>query len=238
MGRRQSSRHSLSADYRRNPAQDFGTPVNPFGCWIGGATPTSLCGKGRKTSRGYQAMLDRLTSHHDRGAAAPKAAAATLSGLVVNDVTDTGAALAWLPVAAPKAIPSAAPAAPMRALSQSARSRDELWRCRSKPATSYIYQVTATIGGSERPGSVSDNRDDASRAAPLRRTRHLPRRPIEHQGAVRPSPERERRRFRATGFLVSSATRSSRIAAASPRRCAWTKPLRRRDRGLPRSPPP
>jgi hypothetical protein len=79
-----------------NPVLDFGTPHNPFGCWDWwGYTNFNYAVRAGRQISTIKAVLDRLTS----GSAQSRAPADGVapSGVVVNDVSDTGAAIAWSP---------------------------------------------------------------------------------------------------------------------------------------------
>jgi hypothetical protein len=98
-------------------------------------------------------MLDRLTSGPRPNAAAPADAAPF--GIVINDVSNTGAAIAWTPAAGAQTYTvnragggdnSFAPIG-----SVSGHSFGDL---SLRPATPYRYNVTVTLsGGSEGPSS-------------------------------------------------------------------------------------
>ncbi|HYZ40131.1 MAG TPA: hypothetical protein VE687_05820, partial [Stellaceae bacterium] len=97
-------------------------------------------------------MLDRLTSRHLQNPAAPADAAPF--GMVLNDVSNTGAAIAWTPA------PDAQTYTVNRAGgdnsftpigSVSGQSFGDL---SLSPATAYRYKVTVTLsGGTEGPSS-------------------------------------------------------------------------------------
>jgi hypothetical protein len=79
-----------------NPATDFGTPLNPYGCWDWwGYTNFNYAVKAGRQITAIKAMLDRLTSGHISTKAAQAADGAAPTGLTVNDVSDSGVALAW-----------------------------------------------------------------------------------------------------------------------------------------------
>ena len=101
-------------------------------------------------------MLDRLTSGYVQSpAAAPTTPAAPL-GVLVNDVSDTGAAIAWKPVTGAQTYTV-----------YRAHDRDDNFVALGsvsgpsfgdtglRPATSYAYRVTATAGGGEGPSSAA-----------------------------------------------------------------------------------
>src|SRR5271165_4559072 len=74
-------------------------PQNPFGCWDWwGYTNFNYAVKAGRQIATIKAMLDRLTSGHVQNPGAAASGAAP-SGIVVNDVSDTGVAIAWSPVA-------------------------------------------------------------------------------------------------------------------------------------------
>ncbi|MBV8736649.1 MAG: hypothetical protein JO007_05210 [Alphaproteobacteria bacterium] len=77
-----------------NPAEF--EPLNPFGCWDWwGYTNFNYAVKAGRQISTIKAMLDRLTSRYVPN----QAAQAMAAGIVINDVSDTGAALAWSPLA-------------------------------------------------------------------------------------------------------------------------------------------
>ena len=99
-------------------------------------------------------MLYRLT----RGDVSSQSARVTdgpaPNGLRVNDISDAAVALAWTPVAGA-----------LTYTAYRARGRSELYGNRHgrrpsfsdaglRPATSYVYKLTANTGGRERPAST------------------------------------------------------------------------------------
>src|SRR5437588_3311802 len=81
-----------------DPTTDSFTPLNPFGCWDWwGYTNFNYAVKAGRQITTIKAMLDRLTSGHLQNPAMPADAAPF--GIVVNDASDTGAAIAWSRVA-------------------------------------------------------------------------------------------------------------------------------------------
>jgi hypothetical protein len=137
-----------------NPATDPFTPVNPFGCWDWwGYTNFNYAVKAGRQISTIKAMLDRLTSGHLQNPAAPADAAPF--GIVVNDVSDTGAAIAWTPVAGAqnykinRAGGGDSSFTPIGSVS--GQSFGDLGL---HPATPYRYKVTVTLtGGTEGPSS-------------------------------------------------------------------------------------
>jgi poly(3-hydroxybutyrate) depolymerase len=97
-------------------------------------------------------MLDRLTSGHLQNPAAPADAAPF--GILVNDVSSTGAAIVWAPAAGAQTytISRASGGDSFSPIgSVSGQSFGDLGL---RPATPYRYKVTATLsGGSEGPSS-------------------------------------------------------------------------------------
>jgi hypothetical protein len=152
-----------------NPVTDFGTPLNPFGCWDWwGYTNFNYAVKAGRQVAVIKAMLDRLTSAHVEGPAAPPAAPAAPSGVFVNDISDTGAALAWRPVAGAETYTV------YRASSRDSGfaalgpvSRPSFADMGLRPATSYAYKVTASVG-SHGEGPSSPVVTAATRPAPPR----------------------------------------------------------------------
>jgi hypothetical protein len=138
-----------------NPVTDFGTPLNPFGCWDWwGYTNFNYAVKAGRQITTIKAMLDRLTPGNKQNPATASNAAAP-SGIVVNDVSDNGAAIAWTPVAG----------AQTYRVSRTSDGGDSFVPIGSvtgpsfaelglRPAASYRYKVSATlIGGAEGPSS-------------------------------------------------------------------------------------
>ena len=138
-----------------NPATDLFTPLNPFGCWDWwGYTNFNYAVKAGRQITTIKAMLDRLTSANKQNPASAADTAAP-SGMVVNDVSDTGAAIAWTPVAGAESytvsrvngggdsfVPVGSVIGPSFA---------ELGL---RPAASYRYKVSVTLsGGVEGPSS-------------------------------------------------------------------------------------
>lgn len=137
-----------------NPATDPFTPVNPFGCWDWwGYTNFNYAVKAGRQITTIKAMLDRLTGAHLQNPAAPADAAPF--GIVVNDVSNTGAAIAWTPAAGAqtytvnRATDGGNSFTPIGSVS--GQSFGDLGL---RPATPYRYNVTATLsGGTEGPSS-------------------------------------------------------------------------------------
>jgi hypothetical protein len=137
-----------------NPATDPFTPLNPFGCWDWwGYTNFNYAVKAGRQITTIKAMLDRLTSGHLQSPAVP--ADATPFGIVVNDVSNTGAAIAWTRAADAqtytinRASGSDNGFAPIGSVSGPSFGDLNL-----DPATPYRYKVTATLsGGTEGPSS-------------------------------------------------------------------------------------
>ena len=139
-----------------NPATDLFTPLNPFGCWDWwGYTNFNYAVKAGRQITTIKAMLDRLIGGNKQNPVAAADAAAP-SGIVVNDVSDTGAAIAWTPVAGPRsykvnrASGSGNSFMPIGSVTGSSFADLDL-----RPATSYRYKVTVTLGsGADGPSSA------------------------------------------------------------------------------------
>ena len=137
-----------------NPATDPFTPPNPFGCWDWwGYTNFNYAVKAGRQITTIKAMLDRLTGGHLQNSAEP--ADAAQFGTVVNDVSNTGAAIAWTPAAAAQTYTVNRASGGDNSFtpigSVSGRSFGDLGL---RPATSYRYKVTVTLsGGTEGPSS-------------------------------------------------------------------------------------
>jgi hypothetical protein len=138
-----------------NPATDAFTPLNPFGCWDWwGYTNFNYAVKAGRQITTIKAMLDRVTSGHVPASTATADAAAP-SGIVVNDVSDIGAAIVWAPVASAQSYQisrqSGGDASFTPIGSVSGPSFGDLGL---RPATSYRYKVTVNLtGGTEGPSS-------------------------------------------------------------------------------------
>jgi len=137
-----------------NPATDPFTPLNPFGCWDWwGYTNFNYAVKAGRQITTIKAMLDRLTSGHSGSTA--RTAASAAPKIVVNDVSDTGAAIAWTPVADAQkyeiARTNGGDSSFIPIGSVSGLSFAELGL---RPATPYQYRLTVNRnGGSEGPAS-------------------------------------------------------------------------------------
>jgi hypothetical protein len=141
-----------------NPLTDFGTPLNPFGCWDWwGYTNFNYAVKAGRQVTTIKTMLDRLTSEYVQKATAAAADRASPPGLLVNDVSDTGVAIAWMPMAA----------AQIYTIYRAIGHSDSFTALGSvsglsfgdmglRPATSYSYKVDVTAEGpSERSSSLA-----------------------------------------------------------------------------------
>jgi poly(3-hydroxybutyrate) depolymerase len=144
-------------------------PYNPKGCWDWWSYIDH--DDGYVTKAGLQiaaikAMLDALTAGGGSSPAPPPEPGDAPAELIVTDTSDTAAALAWTPVAG--------------------ASSYRVWRARPDgmfeavaeiqgpsygdhglaPATSYAWQVTATVGGIERSPSPSAHATTRPRPVP------------------------------------------------------------------------
>ena len=137
-----------------DPATDPFTPLNPFGCWDWwGYTNFNYAVKAGRQITTIKAMLDRLTSGHV-ASPAPAADADAPSQLVVNDVSDTGAAIAWNPVLGAKTYKVNRSSGGDGFTPIGLVSGPSFGDLGLRPATSYRYKVTATLnGGADGPSS-------------------------------------------------------------------------------------
>ncbi len=135
-----------------NPTIDPFTPLNPLGCWDWwGYTNFNYAVKAGRQISTIKAMLDRLTGGHLQNPTAPADAAAF--GIVVNDVSNTGAAIAWTPAAGAQTYTVNRASNGDKSFtpigSVSGQSFGDLGL---HAATSYRYKVTVTLtGGTEGP---------------------------------------------------------------------------------------
>lgn len=134
-----------------DPLTDFGTPPNPFGCWDWwGYTNFNYAVKAGRQIATIKAMLDRLTNARSPAPAPEAAPSSTV--VVVNDVSDTGAAIAWTPSAGTHGYTisranGSAGFTPLGSVDQPSFGEMEL-----QPATSYRYKVSVGLdGGVEGP---------------------------------------------------------------------------------------
>ena len=137
-----------------DPTTDPFTPLNPFGCWDWwGYTNFNYAVKAGRQIRTIKAMLDRLTGGHLQNPVG--SAEAAPFGALVNDVSNTGAAIAWTP----------APGARTYTVNRANGSDNSFSAIGSvsglsfgdaslRPATPYSYKVTVTLsGGTQGPSS-------------------------------------------------------------------------------------
>jgi len=137
-----------------NPAIDAFTPRNPFGCWDWwGYTNFNYAVKAGRQISTIKAMLDRLTSGHLQNPAAPASGAPF--GIVVNDVSNTGAAIAWTPTARAQTYTvNRASGGDNTFTPIGSVSGPSFGDLNLRPTTPYRYKVTVTLsGGSEGPSS-------------------------------------------------------------------------------------
>lgn len=135
-----------------NPAEF--EPLNPFGCWDWwGYTNFNYAVKAGRQIATIKAMLDRLTSRYMPN----QAPSATPSGIVVNDVSDTGAALAWSPLADARGYSVSRASAGDREFKElGAVVNPSFGDMGLRPGTSYNYKVSAIPNGNALvPGSLS-----------------------------------------------------------------------------------
>jgi hypothetical protein len=130
-----------------NPATDPFTPLNPFGCWDWwGYTNFNYAVKAGRQITTIKAMLDRLASRYtENPAPAPDS---IVPKIVVNDVSDIGAAIAWTPAANAQSYEIARVSGSDTTFtpvgSVSGPSFAELGL---RPATRYHYRLTVTRSG-------------------------------------------------------------------------------------------
>ena len=160
-----------------DPLLDFGTPLNPFGCWDWwGYTNFNYAVKAGRQITAIKAMLDRLTDAHAQNSTVSSANPAAPWAVVLNDVADSGAAVAWRSVA------GATDYKVYRAFSGDPNfaslgsvSAPSFGDMSLRHATSYDYRVTATVNGGEGPASGGRHCNHASGSAKVRPTRKLSR---------------------------------------------------------------
>jgi hypothetical protein len=128
-----------------NPLLDFGTPLNPFGCWDWwGYTNFNYAVKAGRQITTMKAMLDRLTSGSAQNRAPADGTAPSV--VVVNDVSDTGAAIAWSPLNGTQGYTvSRANAGDTNFAPIGAVLEPSFGDMGLRPATSYGYKVTVTL---------------------------------------------------------------------------------------------
>ena len=135
-----------------DPRTDFGAPLNPFGCWDWwGYTNFNYAVKAGRQIATIKAMLDRVTSGHAPNRPSNMTAP---TGLIVNDVSDTGIAVAWGPLAHAQQYTLAradgvdSDFTPIGSVAQPPSFGDMGLR----PATPYRYRVTVKLNdGTETP---------------------------------------------------------------------------------------
>ncbi len=134
-----------------NPAES--EPLNPYGCWDWwGYTNFNYAVKAGRQITTIKAMLDRLTSHYTP--AQPAADAAMPSKVLVNDLSATGIALAWTPVAgAQRYTVSREKTGEAIFTAIGSVAQPSFADMGLSPATSYNYKVTVT--GSSGGGGLS-----------------------------------------------------------------------------------
>jgi hypothetical protein len=137
-----------------DPATNFGTPLNPYGCWDWwGYTDFNYAVKAGRQIAAIKAMLDRLTSGRVSAPAVREDAAAP-GRLSVNDASDTGVALVWAGVADARTYTVyRANGADQNFAAIGTVAGPSFADMGLSPATTYLYKVTASRGGSEGPAS-------------------------------------------------------------------------------------
>jgi hypothetical protein len=132
-----------------NPAEF--EPLNPFGCWDWwGYTNFNYAVKAGRQITAIKAMLDRLTSRYVPNPAA--GGTTTPPSLIVNDVSDTGAALAWTALAGARGYTvSRANAGDGRFKPIGAVAEPSFGDMGLRPATAYSYKITVTRNGGGGP---------------------------------------------------------------------------------------
>jgi hypothetical protein len=138
-----------------DPATNFGTPLNPYGCWDWwGYTDFNYAVKAGRQITTIKAMLDRLTRGHTQSREERSADAAAPTALKVNDVSDTAVALAWAPLAGARTYTVyRAHATDQNFTAIGTVAGPSFSDAGLNPATSYAYKVIASTSGSEGPAS-------------------------------------------------------------------------------------
>jgi len=144
-------------------------PFNPKGCWDWWSYIDH--DDGYVTKAGLQiaaikAMLDALTAAGGSPPTPPPEQGGVPAELIVTDTSDTAAALAWTPVAGASSyrVWRAGADEDFRALAET--QGPSYGDHGLAPATSYMWRVTALVGGTE--GSPSPGASAATRPAPAR----------------------------------------------------------------------
>jgi len=137
-----------------NPVIDFGTPLNPYGCWDWwGYTGFDYAVKAGPQITAIKGMLDRVSSGHITSATGPVSNTAP-ERLIINDVSDSAVALAWSPAPGEQTFTVyRASGANQNFAPVGSVAGPSFGDAGLSPATSYAYKVTATTGGSEGPAS-------------------------------------------------------------------------------------
>ena len=138
-----------------DPATNFGTPVNPYGCWDWwGYTNFNYAVKAGRQIASLKAMLDRLTSGHVASQAAQTADTTAPERLIVNDGSDSGVALAWAPLAGAQTYTVYRASGPDQSFTAIGTVAGPSFSdIGLSPATPYAYKVTAIGGSGEGPAS-------------------------------------------------------------------------------------
>jgi hypothetical protein len=138
-----------------NPATNFGTPLNPYGCWDWwGYTDFNYSVKAGPQIATIKAMLARLTHGHVGSRGERSADATAPTGLKVNDVSDTAVALAWAPLAGAQNYNAYRASGTDQNFSAIGTVAGPSFSDTGlSPSTSFTYKVTASAGGSEGPAS-------------------------------------------------------------------------------------
>jgi hypothetical protein len=136
-----------------DPLTNFGTPFNPYGCWDWwGYTGFNYAVKAGPQIAAIKGMLDRLTHGHVLTSPGPTANTASPMQLIVNDVSDTGVALAWTPVPGAQAYSVyRADGVDQNFTAIVTVAGPSFGDAGLSPATSYAYKVTASVDGGEGP---------------------------------------------------------------------------------------
>jgi hypothetical protein len=138
-----------------DPVTNFGTPLNPYGCWDWwGYTDSTYAEKAGPQITAIKGMLDRLTHGRIPTAEGRATNDKAPNGLIVNDVSDTAVALAWAPLAGvPTYNVYRASGADQNFTAVGTVSGPSFGDAGLSSATTYAYRVTAVSGGSEGPAS-------------------------------------------------------------------------------------
>ncbi len=136
--------------------QTVAQPLNPQACWDWWSYLShddSYVTKSGRQIKAIKFMLDALTAGHRPAPQVVATPGVAPANLIVNDISDTAAALAWTPIAGAEIYHVSRAGADGAFVLVGSVLGPSFADGGLQPATSYRWRVTAVVGGTEGPAS-------------------------------------------------------------------------------------